>query len=1114
MSLNMEGDALLNKGDCTQALAVFERMLDKCGDHHVCRGVALFYQGRTLLETARYVEAEERLNQAESIFTTLNRKNELAMAAAAKGKVMAGRGDYRGALRQFRQAERAFIELKNQKELALLYNSMAVALGYMAQYDDAFQCLYKAEQALGDSPAPALRAPILANRGLLAFNRRNYDEALERYREALQVYEAAGNLKAGAVVLNNIGQVYEARSQYTKALEYQTRALDQARKIQDPWMEALALNNIGCVELKRGSIKSAEEAYAASLRIRESIGIKHFAAETLNNMGLVRLAGADYAAALQCFKDASETCAALGAKTGEAWALHNSAFVFKDQGKFKESLAASEKAVEIGEACGDRRLVATAVLRLGNLYEYQGFFDKALEHYVRAANIQQEIRDLNFKANTLSDIAGMLVRRGNLTEAEQYYKAAVKIKSDIGSPAVEVLCKLALAYLEEERYSASTPDTRQETETLRAESLRKAKECIDKAQGAIQSDQKQDLLLLTYAKGRYFLDSDPARAVEVFKSLRATAETAHNRRFTFLAATGLGLGLEKVGNLSEAEIAYRQAVKYAEGIRNTLDPQARVTFLDGEEILGVKHSTPYEGLSRTLMRSGKAAEALTSSEYTKARSFSEALSRRCDGVSFNIPKDLADLDQSMEDRMAALLRNLDTAYEQGNSEAISVLEKQIAEQSSQKAKHIADLREKYPLYAATKYPDPIKLSQVRLAADEWAIVYDVTDHGLLVFVLKGPHVVKGAYKPVARKQIDALVRQFRAPLDIVPGKDDPAAKLKAFDFEAGFQLGELLLADALPELPAGKSVIIAPDDSLGVLPFEMLTLNRDGKVEQDEGIPVVKGAEFFGQRNPVSYYQSITALTLARTLGGHGKPNDRILVMADPVFQMLDARAEPVKNIMVAQGERDFSMTLMSAMEESSGGIFHLSRLEQTGKLAETLHEIFRDRSDVYTGLRANKRTLVSDMAPELPNYGNIVFGTHGFFSNDNPHFTEPVLVLTLVPTGIDGFLRMSEVLGLKLHCDTVALTACQTGLGKQISGEGAMGMGRAFQYAGARSVLMSLWSVSEKASVILVESFFKNIKDGKSKLEALQLAREEVRSEGFDHPFFWSAFVLSGEVN
>jgi CHAT domain-containing protein len=155
----------------------------------------------------------------------------------------------------------------------------------------------------------------------------------------------------------------------------------------------------------------------------------------------------------------------------------------------------------------------------------------------------------------------------------------------------------------------------------------------------------------------------------------------------------------------------------------------------------------------------------------------------------------------------------------------------------------------------------------------------------------------------------------------------------------------------------------------------------------------------------------------------------------------------------------------------------------------------------------------MKEVAPQLEHYEKIVFATHRFFSKDVPAFREPVLVLTLVPLGSDGFLRMSEVMGLKLASDVVALTACQTGLGRHVSGEGTMGMGRAFQYAGADSVLMSLWSVAEASSVKLVESFFKHLREGKKKLEALQAARTEIRKQGFDHPFFWAAFVMSGEV-
>jgi len=102
--------------------------------------------------------------------------------------------------------------------------------------------------------------------------------------------------------------------------------------------------------------------------------------------------------------------------------------------------------------------------------------------------------------------------------------------------------------------------------------------------------------------------------------------------------------------------------------------------------------------------------------------------------------------------------------------------------------------------------------------------------------------------------------------------------------------------------------------------------------------------------------------------------------------------------------------------------------------------------------------------------------------------------------------------MSLNLGSDVAALTACETGMGRQLSGEGVMGMGRAFQYAGSKSVLVSLWSVAEKSTIKLAERFFFYQKQGKDRLTSLRLARDDVRKAGYRHPFFWSPFILIGE--
>jgi CHAT domain-containing protein len=265
----------------------------------------------------------------------------------------------------------------------------------------------------------------------------------------------------------------------------------------------------------------------------------------------------------------------------------------------------------------------------------------------------------------------------------------------------------------------------------------------------------------------------------------------------------------------------------------------------------------------------------------------------------------------------------------------------------------------------------------------------------------------------------------------------------------------------------------------------------------------------------VSYYQSILGLTLLRKFSSKKAPAGKLLVIADPVFNEQDERYKAAQ----ADDKKDRQkkttyVKLMNALSQAGGNAAGVPRLPLTADLAEGLSEMYARQAETITGLKASKKEFLGEIAPRLHEYDRIVFATHGYLGNDLPGVMEPALVLSLVPRGTDGLLRMKEVLGLKAPSELVVLTACQSGLGEKVSGEGIMGMGRAFQYAGSKSVLMSLWSVDELASVKLVHFFFQSLKKGSTKLEALQEARLRVREAGFDHPFFWASFVLAGEAN
>ena len=182
----------------------------------------------------------------------------------------------------------------------------------------------------------------------------------------------------------------------------------------------------------------------------------------------------------------------------------------------------------------------------------------------------------------------------------------------------------------------------------------------------------------------------------------------------------------------------------------------------------------------------------------------------------------------------------------------------------------------------------------------------------------------------------------------------------------------------------------------------------------------------------------------------------------------------------------------------------------------------------VVTGSEASESTVKgSDLRP----YRFLHFATHGIVGGEVPGVPEPALVLAAEP-GEDGFLTASEAQELRLDADITVLSACKTGSGEFVTGEGVLGMSRAFLVAGSRAVVMSLWSVDSKATERLMVRFYHYLRQPMNAAAALRKAKLDVaagatsapgpgrglgvteRKAGSDdlaHPYYWGAFVLFG---
>jgi CHAT domain-containing protein len=346
-------------------------------------------------------------------------------------------------------------------------------------------------------------------------------------------------------------------------------------------------------------------------------------------------------------------------------------------------------------------------------------------------------------------------------------------------------------------------------------------------------------------------------------------------------------------------------------------------------------------------------------------------------------------------------------------------------------------------------------------------------------------------------------------------------------------LSRMLLGPAASQL-GRKRLLIVADGALQYLPFGALPApeterQRDGETERrrdgetgGQGDKGTRRQEKSAIRNPQSaiptplivnheivHLPSASALAvLRRELAGRKPAAKTVAVLADPVFSADDARVKT--GAKTQTGESAPSPDLTRAINDVRG---ELRRLLLTRDEAEAILSV-TPRTGALGALdfRANRATAVSD---ELSRYRIVHFATHGLLNSEHPELSGVVLSL-VDERGLqqDGFLRLHEIFNLRLPAELVVLSACQTGLGKEVKGEGLVGLTRGFMYAGAARVVASLWQVNDAATAELMKRFYRRmLQDGMRPAAALRAAQVEMwRRPQWRSPFYWGGFVLQGE--
>ena len=956
------------------------------------------------------------------------------------------------------------------------------------------------------------------------YARGDFRDASQTFEQALKLARQFGNRAGEATSLGSLGAVYSKLGNYPKALSYIEQSLKILREIGNRESEAASLGNLGVVYESLGDYPKAFDYYAQSLKIKREIGDTAGEAASLNNLGHAYWSLDDYPKALAYYEQSLKISREIGSRALEATTLNNIGQVYSNLDDYPKALAYFEQSLKIERELGNRAGGSASLNNLGLMYYDLGDYPKALDYYAQSLKIFREIGDRAGEAKTFGNLGGVYNSLGDYPKALDYYAQSLKISREIGDRADEAtsLNNLGIVYDQVSNYTKALDHFQQAFELF---SRIGAQPAAQRSKGNIawmllelgRMDEARVALDAGKASpGTYHLRTGDAQAAKAaFVRETERAEKTRNADSLVSAYIGLGLTEEALGDWGGARGWYQKAIAFTERQREGLTDAQRRHFF-AAKVGGFPRLEPYEGLVRVSARLGDAAGALHAAEHTKARLLLENLAQRGQGNSLGLPATLAAEETNLTQGIASLAKQLETAIEKNNSTRQQEIERELPKLKEQQQALVTRLRQDYPEYASLAYPQPLQVQALKLLPGEALIEYEVTDTVTLAWLVREGKIVKAISLPITRKALAEDVKRYRGFFEGVRSTD----QLARFEPALGKKLADLLLKDFLPLLKPEDQLIIVPDEILGVLPFEALVVALPAVPKTTSGKfgPVPQGVRYLGDTYAIRYAQSATALTLTRSLKKDPAPTAQtLLVVADPVFDIADAR---ISNQKVQLAKRDdYQLNLMRAVEEYRAGTaapgVAFGRLASTGKLPERLgNSLGGTQVDSLLGLSASEPEVRERLTKA---YRYDVFATHGILDQDIPYIREPALVLSQINADAadpnkDGFLTMTEVMGLKIGADLVALTACNTGVGKQQTGEGVMGMGRAFQYAGARSVLMSLWSVEEESTNLLTERLFVHLKAGKDKLTALRQARSDVRQAGYEHPYYWAPFILVGE--
>jgi CHAT domain-containing protein len=741
----------------------------------------------------------------------------------------------------------------------------------------------------------------------------------------------------------------------------------------------------------------------------------------------------------------------------------------------QQSVDFHKSALTIFRSIGDRTQEGQTLDNIGSVYRLSGDYRQALDYYNQALAVRRASGDFFREFSTLTGVIRTYESLKDYPKALESANTALTIARSQKIPFAEAsaLALMGRVYLAAGDYLRALEVSNAALKTWQQLGIRvAAAPTLDNIGKTYNAQANYPSAIASYNN-----------ALRVWQSIgdkSGVAESLYNIANSERAR----------GNFPQAQTQIKAAISVVETLRTKIaSKELRATYFASVQ----KY---YEFYTDLLMqwhkkepKAGHDAEALEVSDRARARSLLEILTEAN-----------ADIRKGIEPQLLTKQRELQTKLNIAETQRVNVLSaKPTLEQAAAVDKQVSELLKQYqdlqaqirttsPQYAALTQPQALKITQIQklLDPDTLLLEYSLGEKRSYLWAVTANSLT--SYELPSQSEIETIAKQY---YQLVTDKRFGLRRQNLA--KAGDNLSNILLKPVAKQI-GKKRLVIVSDGALQYVPFAALP------------VPNGNNTPLLVEHELVSLPSASTIDVLRRELMGRKPAPKTVAIFADPVFTTDDARLKTATSTPLT----DKNSPLQRSANQA-GVTF--TRLPGTRLEAEQILALVPPSETSHTFDFKSDRAAVT--SPNLSQYRIIHFATHGILNSINPELSGVVLSLVNekgVPQ--NGFLRLNEIYNLNLPAELVVLSACQTGLGEQVRGEGVLGLTRGFMYAGAPRVVVSLWSVDDRATAELMSKFYTAmLKKGLKPAAALRAAQIELwKQDKWESPYYWAAFGLQGE--